>query len=159
MALLSLIHCFCCTHYLWGYVFTLLFVLLVLRWFWWGTGNWSLNCFAGVFWLLVFHDSFSWFLGLVCSLWLKQFLIILTSCFYIYKSIKYSGRLVLREELFKETRPWRTLDVIQKYDRPLLDLFEFTELSLMLGIHKPAASKTLLIGSSILSGINRKGLN
>ena len=25
--------------------------------------------------------------------------------------------------------------------------------------HKPAASKTLLIGSSILSGINRKGLN
>ena len=25
--------------------------------------------------------------------------------------------------------------------------------------HRPAASKTLLIGSSILSGINRKGLN
>ena len=116
-------------------MFTLLFVLLVLHSFWWGTGSWSLNCFAGVFWLLVFHDSFSWFLGLVCSLWLKQFLIILTSCFYIYKSIKYSGRLVLREELFKETRPWRTLDIIQKYDRPLLDLFKFTELSLMRGIH------------------------
>ena len=88
------------------------------------------NCFAGVFWLLVFHDSFSWFLGLVCSLWLKQFLIILPSSFYIYKSIKYSGRLVLREKLFKETQPWRTLDIIQKYDRPLLDLFQFTELSL-----------------------------
>ena len=88
------------------------------------------NCFAGVFWLLVFHDSFSWFLGLVCRLWLKQFLIILPSSFYIYKSIKYSGRLVLREELFKETQPWRTLDIIQKYDRPLLDLFQFTELSL-----------------------------
>ena len=96
----------------------------------WEQGAGHFNCFAGVFWLLVFHDSFSWFLGLVCSLWLKQFLIILPSSFYIYKLIKYSGRLVLREELFKETQPWRTLDIIQKYNRPLLDLFQFTELSL-----------------------------
>ena len=53
--------------------------------------------------------------------------------FYIYKLIKYSDRLVLMEELFKETQPWRTLDIIQKYDRPLLDLFKFT--GLLLGIH------------------------
>ena len=53
---------------------------------------------------------------------------------YIYKSIKYSGRLVLREELFLKRDP-ALKNINQKYDRPLLDLFKFTELSLLLGIH------------------------
>ena len=53
---------------------------LVLQWSWWGRESWLLcfNCLLDVLWLLVFCGSSSRCFGLICSVWMWYFLIILT---------------------------------------------------------------------------------
>ena len=53
----------------------------VLIFFWCGKESWLLcfDCFPDVLWPSVFRGSFPWWRGMVCGVWFRYFLAILTS--------------------------------------------------------------------------------